>query len=110
MAISEKRIRRGLQDIRTLSGKGSQALTLHKAYMRLAFLELEKARRREEKNSALTRVKNIDARFKDIDAEKEALLDSLAQQDAARPSGSHAISAEEGAAPEQHKTGFNVSY
>lgn len=109
MAVTEKKIR-WLQDIRTLSGKGSQPLPLHKAYMRLAFLEMEKARRGEEKNSALARVRNIDARFNDIDVEKEALLDSLAQQDAARRSASHTISSEEGAALEEHKTGFNVRY
>jgi len=82
MAFPEKI--RGLQNIRTLSGKENQALPPHKAYMRIAFLEMEKKRRGEEKNSALARVKNIDARFNDIDAEKEALLASLAQQGTAQ--------------------------
>lgn len=109
MAVPEKKIR-GLQNIRTLSGKENQARAPHKVYMRIACLEMEKARRGEEKNGALARVRNIDARFNDIDVEREALLDSLAQQDAARRSASHTIPAEEGPALEEHKTGFNVSY
>jgi hypothetical protein len=88
MAVTEKKLR-GLQDIRTLSGKGSQALPPHKAYMKLACLEMEKVRRGEERSSALARVRNIDARFSDIDVEKEALLDSLDQQNAVRRSKSH---------------------
>jgi hypothetical protein len=83
MAFPERKIR-GLQNIRTLSGKENQALPAHKAYMRIACLEMERSRRGEEKNSALARVKNIDARFNDIDAEKEAILASLAQQGTAQ--------------------------
>lgn len=91
MAVPEKKIR-GLQNIRTLSGRDSQALAPHKAYMRIACLEMEKARRGEEKSSALARVAKIDARFNDIDAEKEVLLDSLAQQDGGRHSDRSEIS------------------
>ena len=109
MAVPERKIR-GLQNIRTLSGKENQALSPHKVYMRIACLEMEKARRGEEKNSALARVRNIDARFNDIDVERETLLDSLAQQDATRRSASHTTSPEEGPALKEDKTGFNVRY
>ena len=118
MAVIEKKLR-GLQDIRTLSGKGSQALPPHKAYMRIACLEMEKARRGEERSNALARVRNIDARFSDIDVEKEALLNSLAQQATGRCSALHTTSCEEEAILEEQvnnggegrlRTGFNVSY
>ena len=109
MAVPEKKIR-GLQNIRTLSGKENQALTPHKVYMRIACLEMEKARRGEEKNGALARVRNIDARFNDIDAEKQAILASLAQQGTARSSDLPASPPEEDPSLETQGLGFSFRY
>ena len=48
--------------------------------MRMSHLEMEKIRRNKEKESAMHRVKNIDKRFQEIEAEKEALWGILNQQ------------------------------
>ena len=79
MAIPQ-RLARGLQDIRTLSGRMEPIFLPHKAHMRIGCLEMEKARRGTEKNSALHRLKNIDARLKEIEAEKALLLELLARR------------------------------
>lgn len=79
MSISKRNIR-GLQDIRTLSGRIDQAATPYKAYMKLSCLEMEKYRRGKERDSAMNRVNNIDARFRDIDAEKVAILKEMDQR------------------------------
>ena len=76
MAVSSKNIK-GLQDIRTHSGKVSEGVVPHKAYMRLTCLEMEKYRRDKERKSAMARVENIDNRFRDIEMEKENILASL---------------------------------
>jgi hypothetical protein len=73
---------RGLQDIRTQSGRVDQSSLPHKAYLKIAFLELEKFRRDAERRSALERVKNIEARFQEIEAEQGALLRSLTSRQA----------------------------
>lgn len=75
-----KRIMKGLQDIRTLSGRVDQRSISYKAYMKLSVLEMEKYRRGKEKMSALERVKNIDQRFQDIEAEKQTIINSLELQ------------------------------
>jgi hypothetical protein len=76
MAISSRTIR-GLQDIRTHSGRVREAIIPHKAFMRLSCLEMEKFRRAKERESAITRVRNIDSRFRDIDAEKTVILNAM---------------------------------
>ena len=76
MAITSRTIR-GLQDIRTHSGRVREASIPHKAFMRLSCLEMEKFRRAKERESAITRVRNIDARFRDIDAEKTVILNAM---------------------------------
>lgn len=76
MAISSRTIR-GLQDIRTHSGRVREAIIPHKAFMRLSCLKMEKFRRAKERESAITRVRNIDSRFRDIDAEKTVILNAM---------------------------------
>jgi len=48
--------------------------------MRLCVLEMEKARRSKERESALRRVNSINERFREIDEEKRDLLHVLADQ------------------------------
>jgi hypothetical protein len=50
------------------------------AYMKISCLEMEKARRDREKFSAETRIRNIDSRLKEIEAEKAALLVRLGER------------------------------
>ena len=74
---ASKKIIRGVQDIRTISGRVDQAALSYKGYMKLSCLEMEKFRRGKERLSAMQRVDNIDSRFNDIDAEKKMLLRAL---------------------------------
>ncbi len=84
MAIP-KRNMRCLQDIRTLSGGVDQTVLPHKAYMKIACLEMEKSRRGKERESASFRVKTIDARVEEIEDEKAALLQAQAEQNKRSP-------------------------
>ena len=80
-----KRNTRGLQDIRTLSGRVDQASIPYKTYMKLSCLEMEIIRRGEEKESALYRAENIDARLQEIEAEKAAFLQTLDEHYSGKP-------------------------
>jgi hypothetical protein len=73
MAIPTKSVR----DIKTLSGRVDQASLPYRAYMKLSCLEMEKARRLRERESASQRIANIDARLQEIEAEEEELLQSV---------------------------------
>jgi hypothetical protein len=66
--------RRGVQDIRTMSERISDADNPQRKYLALAMLELERARRSKERLSASQRVQNIDQRMADITAEQTELL------------------------------------
>jgi hypothetical protein len=66
--------RRGVQDIRTMTERISDADNPQRKYLALAMLELERARRNKEKQSASQRVANIDQRLADITAEQTELL------------------------------------
>jgi hypothetical protein len=83
MAIP-KRSTRGLQDIRTYTGKPVGAVVPYMVYMRVTCLEMEKARRSCERDSAQRRLNNIADRFCEIEAEKRELLRALRQCRGAR--------------------------
>jgi hypothetical protein len=72
-----KRISKGVQDIKTVSGRVDGQSTPHRVYMRLSVLEMEKFRRGKEKQSALEKVSNIDRRFGEIETEKREILASM---------------------------------
>lgn len=74
--------RKGLREIRTLSGRQDQVHLPYQAYMQITCLEMEKARRGKERSSARQRMADIDARLKEIEAEKEALLRALEERNA----------------------------
>ena len=76
MAVPKNNIR-GLQNIRSHSGRGDQVSEPYRAFLRIGCLEMEKARRGKEKESAMLRVKIINERFQEIDAEKAELLKEL---------------------------------
>ncbi len=79
MAIPSRTIK-GLQDIRSHSGRAREGAIPHKAYMRLSCLEMEKFRRARERESAMVRVRNIDARFREIDSEEAMILRAMKKQ------------------------------
>jgi len=79
MSTIPKEYMRSLQDITTHSGRVDDAHQPYKAYMKIAALEMEKARRGKEKESALNRVWNIDERFKEIEGEKAEILGNIGE-------------------------------
>lgn len=68
---------RGAHQIRTFCGKVDIAGMPHRSYLRLSLLEMEIVRRQKERNSALTRIRDIDRRLNEIDAEKNVILKDL---------------------------------
>ena len=76
MAIPPRNLK-SLQDIRTHAGRVDEAATPYKAFMKMSCLEMEKFRKERERKSAMTRVNNIDKRFREIEAEKAAILTHL---------------------------------
>lgn len=74
MTTTGKKVIRGVQNIRTMAGRSDQSRHPYQAYFRIGALEMEKARKAKERESAMTRVNNIDVRCHEIDAEKKALL------------------------------------
>ena len=72
--------RRGLQDIRTLTGKVRQATLPHEAYLRISHIEMEKARKSVESEKARQMIRDINLRLEEIEAEKEALLVAMGEK------------------------------
>ncbi|MGC8658863.1 MAG: hypothetical protein ACP5U1_07290 [Desulfomonilaceae bacterium] len=75
---------RGVRDIRTYSGRVDAGSVPYLAYMKVSCLEMEKARRERERNSALTRIQNIDSRIHDIEAEKNIIIEKIAEYQSAK--------------------------
>ena len=99
---------KGLQDIRTISERTSDAENPQRKYLTLAMLELEKARRNKEKQSASQRVDNIDRRVAEIEQQQAGLL-AAAEAELADSSGAEGSRTTRD--PEsQAKQGFNVTY
>ncbi|MFH2119318.1 MAG: hypothetical protein ABIJ25_02850 [Pseudomonadota bacterium] len=73
--------RRGIKNIRTLSGRGGRVFLPHKAYMRLSHIELERIRRDTEKKRAGQLIVDIDACVQEIDDEKALLLQALGKNE-----------------------------
>jgi hypothetical protein len=103
-----KKILRGLQDIPTISGRVDQAFSPHKVYMKVSCLEMEKFRRGQERENAIQRVKNIDRRFKEIEAEEAALLEALKEENFGNHV--HAPSVEPKPAFRRNNGGFKLRY
>ena len=72
--------RRGIQDIRTLTGKVRKATLPHEAYLRISHIEMEKARKTVESEKARQLMADIAARLPEIEAEKENLLQSMGER------------------------------
>ena len=65
---------RGLADLRTLAGLADRQPQSYKAYLRVSFLELERARHGQEIATARQRLAFLVARCREIDAEKSEIL------------------------------------
>jgi len=79
---------RGLKTIRTLAGRVDRTATPHRAHLHIACLEIEKARRAAERNTASRRVAELDARLREIETEESGLLQGLAER---RPGGAPGV-------------------
>lgn len=97
---------RGLQDLRTHSGSVGPADALSKAYLKAFCLELEKERRGKERASALHRLKSIDARFQEIEAEERAILEAIGLQ----PGPAGPPTPPKGAQPPHAQGGVRIKY
>jgi hypothetical protein len=71
--------RRGLQDIHTQTGKVGKATLPHEAYLRISHIEMEKARKLVESEKARQLMADIAARIQEIEAEKNHLLQEVAE-------------------------------
>lgn len=69
---------RGLSDLRTLAGRSDAPIPVYKAYLRISFLELERARHAQEMRAARHRLGVMDARCRQIEAETAEILASVA--------------------------------
>jgi hypothetical protein len=66
-----------VKNIRTVSGSVDLIAEPYRAFMRISSLEREKARRTKELECALEQIALIKVRFREIEAEKHALLAGL---------------------------------
>ena len=107
-----KRIMRGVQDIRTLSGRVDEGTIPYKAYMKLSILEMEKFRRGKEKQSALERVRKIDQRFQEIEAARQEIFSAMEAKGVRRPVPTGPASVPEGpaGAPRTTTGPFKIRY
>jgi hypothetical protein len=73
--------RRGLQDIRSLTGRVKKATLPHEVFLRISHMEMEKARKTRESEKARQLVADIAARLQEIEAEKDALLREIGERE-----------------------------
>lgn len=99
---------RGIQDIRTHSGRVHRSLPSYMAFMKVTALEMEKVRKLEERKSALCRVQIVDARIAEIEKEKAELL--AAQGIPTEPARSGGKSAASSRPPSSGAEGFQFNY
>ena len=81
MAIPTK----GLNQLRTLSGRVDQLSLPYRSYMQITCLEMERARRNMERKSASKRVALIDTRIEEIEKSKQDLLLAVATSGRSMP-------------------------
>ncbi len=74
---------RGLANLRTLAGRADRRSLSYKEYLRISFLELERARHAQEIETARRRLEFMLARCREIDTEKAAILGGAAPRAAA---------------------------
>jgi phosphopantetheine adenylyltransferase len=100
--------KRGLTNIRTLSGRVDQTALPYRAYMQITCLEMEKARRKTERDSASKRMKEIDARLEEIAAQQRELLNAV--NNPAKNSNRRVGGMEVKASPPRSTGGFRIRY
>jgi hypothetical protein len=104
MAIPTK----GVNNIRTLSGRVDQLSLPYRTYMQITCLEMEKARRGMERKSASQRIALIDARLDHIEKSKQELLQAVATPGQGAPGRLPGL--ELRPAPRRSTGGFKIRY
>ncbi len=104
MAIPTK----GLNNIRTLSGRVDQLSLPYRSYMQITCLEMEKARRGMERKSASQRIALIDARLDQIEKAKQELFQAVATSGHGVPGRLPGLELKP--APRRSAGGFKIRY
>lgn len=99
---------RGLRDIRTWSGRSDSVMEPYRVYMRMTCLEMEKARRAKERERGAELIGSVNARFRDIEAEKAELVSELGDGDKAGLS--KALGLERKPTEQRGAGGFKIKY
>ena len=63
-------------DLKTLTGRTDAQIPVHKAYLRMSFLELERNRHAQEVRALHLRLGIIDTRLREIDAEIAGIVEN----------------------------------
>jgi hypothetical protein len=79
---------RSLNVLRSLSGCAHKTIAPHAAYMKITTIELEKMRLGKAREHATRRMSEIDARLRELDAQKAALMSAMEVVHAA-PTATH---------------------
>lgn len=98
---------RGLADLHTLAGRADRRIPSYKAFLRVSFLELERARHDQEIATTRRRLDFMVARCREIDAEKSELL---AGEDRAPPRPEPAEAPRNGLPEQAGKPAFRFAY
>lgn len=93
--------RRGLQDIRTITGRVRKATLPHEAYLRISHIEMEKARKLQESEKARQLMADISARLQEIEAEKDVLLQEMGEREVSQLTHQR---------PPRSRSGFKIKY
>jgi hypothetical protein len=99
---------RGLNNIRTLSGRVDQVSLPYRSYMQITCLEMEKARRGMERKSASQRIALIDARLDQIEKDKQQMLHALTASGQGTPARLPGLDPKP--APRRSAGGFKIRY
>jgi hypothetical protein len=104
-----KKICRGVQNIRTMSGRVDDKAIPYKAYMKLSMLEMEKYRRGIEKECAIEKVQKIDQRFQEIEVEKQQTLQRMETRSVPAPY-QRRVAGQPSPAPRANTGAFKIKY
>ena len=99
---------RGLNQLRTLSGRVDQLSLPYRSYMQITCLEMERARRNMERKSASLRVALIDARVQEIEKAKQELLQAVDGSGRSTPARLHGLELKP--TPRCSTGGFKIRY
>lgn len=99
---------KGLNNVRTLSGRVDQTSLPYRSYMQITCLEMEKARRAMERKSASQRIALIDARVEEIEKSKQELLRAVANSGQGSPARLPGLELKP--APRRSTGGFKIRY